>query len=101
MGYTFEAILPGDRLFEFRRKTILNFHNTGTLVANQMVVVVPMTVLADQFEARHAITKIKSLNKLDLLQHTQRSIDCGQVTLRIGQRIRNLLDRQRAPHFSQ
>jgi len=64
--HPFEAVIPGDPLLQFRRKTFLDFNDRSAVHTDQMMVV-PMPFLADQLKAGVPIAKIKPLHYAELL----------------------------------
>ena len=80
--YVGEAVFPGDTLLEVPRKAFADFHHGAAFAADE-VMMMAIVVLPEQFKACGAITKIEALHHRHFFKQTQRSINRGEVAIKL------------------
>ena len=80
--YVGEAVFPGDTLLEVSGKAFADFHHGAAFAANK-VMMMTIVVMTEQFKARGAIAKIEALHHRHFFKQTQRSINRGEIAIKL------------------
>ena len=80
--YAGEPVFPGDALLEVSGKAFADFHHDAAFAADE-VMMMAIVVLLEQFKARGAVAKIEALHHRHFFKQTQRSINRGEIAIKL------------------